>query len=200
MNRPTELHLLPDEMYPTERNISNDITETPSIINNMTQMADFVYKLYMKKVEALKMAMESMKTLYDKLPTENEQEKEENRPIRSDKKVKESFVVTTIQNEIDLTETEMEKREISNVEIGENIFPAEDSNSKENTTKTVESSEDVEMESEDTEKPHEKADEENSIEKSVSENVTKIPKVSEISDDVEMTSETKTDNSKEDEH
>lgn len=198
MNRPTELHLLPDEMYPTERNISNDITETPSIINNMTQMADFVYKLYMKKVEALKMAMESMKTLYDKLPTENEQEKEENRPIRSDKKVKESFVVTTIQNEIDLTETEMEKREISNVEIGENIFPAEDSNSKENTTKTVESSEDVEMESEDTEKPHEKADEENSIEKSVSENVTKIPKVSEISDDVEMTSETKTDNSKED--
>lgn len=59
MNRPTELHLLPDEVYPVQRDIYSEIADRPIVIRNMTQMADFVFKLYMKKVEAMKEAMVS---------------------------------------------------------------------------------------------------------------------------------------------
>lgn len=58
MERPTELHLLPDEMYPGERTIE-DSTPQATIIKNMSQMADFVFKFYMQKVETLKIAMVS---------------------------------------------------------------------------------------------------------------------------------------------
>lgn len=57
MNRPQELHLLPDETYPTDRLVCDEIKKEPMIMKNMTQMADFTYKLYMEKVESMKEAM-----------------------------------------------------------------------------------------------------------------------------------------------
>lgn len=57
MERPQDLHLLPDETYPTERLISEEIKTVPLVMKNMTQMADFTYKLYMQKLESMKEAM-----------------------------------------------------------------------------------------------------------------------------------------------
>lgn len=57
MERPSELHLLPNEMYPCERTIDDPLPDTIKLIKNMTEMADFVFKLYMSKVESLKEAM-----------------------------------------------------------------------------------------------------------------------------------------------
>lgn len=57
MNRPQDLYLLPDEAYPTDRLVSEEIKKEPLVIKNMTQMADFTFKLYMQKVETMKEAM-----------------------------------------------------------------------------------------------------------------------------------------------
>lgn len=57
MNRPQDLHLLPDETYPTDRLASEEIKSAPLVVKNMTQMADFTFKLYMQKVESMKEAM-----------------------------------------------------------------------------------------------------------------------------------------------
>lgn len=50
-----------------------------------------------------------MKALYDKLPTEDETPDEEETDSRGGK-VKKSFVVTTIQNEIDVDDGDLERR------------------------------------------------------------------------------------------
>lgn len=58
MDRPQELHLLPDETFPCQRNIDEDVAlERIKVVHNMTEMADFVFKLYMAKVEAIKETM-----------------------------------------------------------------------------------------------------------------------------------------------
>lgn len=93
MDRPQDLHLLPDETYPTERLISEEIKTTPLVMKNMTQMADFTFKLYMQKVESMKEAMvglyhltinvqpspnrfyqASFKDVYESIPTEGDAE------------------------------------------------------------------------------------------------------------------------------
>ena len=56
MSRPLELQLLPDEVYPGVRTVSDTIS-TKTVIKNMTHMADFVFKLYMNKVATMKEAM-----------------------------------------------------------------------------------------------------------------------------------------------
>lgn len=61
MNRPQELHLLPDESYPTDRLVSDEVKTDPLVMKNMTQMADFTFKLYMQKVESMKEAMVSVR-------------------------------------------------------------------------------------------------------------------------------------------
>lgn len=53
-----------------------------------------------------------MKALYDKLPTEEEQPDEEETKS-NEGKVKKSFVVTTIQNEIDMDHSDLERRDKS---------------------------------------------------------------------------------------
>lgn len=60
MNRPQELHLLPDETYPTDRLVAQEIKKEHLVMKNMTQMADFTFKLYMQKVESMKEAMVSV--------------------------------------------------------------------------------------------------------------------------------------------
>ena len=51
--RPNKLHLLPDEKYPTTRPLDEPIKEEPLVIEDMPQMANFVYKLYVKKIEEM---------------------------------------------------------------------------------------------------------------------------------------------------
>lgn len=63
MDRPQELHLLPDETFPCERTTDQDVSvlqDRTKIVHNMTEMADFVFKLYMSKVEAIKESMVSV--------------------------------------------------------------------------------------------------------------------------------------------
>lgn len=62
MDRPQELHLLPDETFPCERTTNENVAALKNrtkIVHNMTEMADFVFKMYMQKVEAIKETMVS---------------------------------------------------------------------------------------------------------------------------------------------
>ncbi|KAF2905333.1 hypothetical protein ILUMI_00835 [Ignelater luminosus] len=52
MARPTQLHLVLNEAYATKRYSTHSVT--PFIIQDMSQMANFVYSYYMEKVKALK--------------------------------------------------------------------------------------------------------------------------------------------------
>lgn len=55
LQRPTDLRLLPDETYRTERLSNQEEKDVPDamVINDMPQMVTFVYELYCKKVEAI---------------------------------------------------------------------------------------------------------------------------------------------------
>lgn len=54
LQRPTDLRLLPEETYRTERLSTKEPDEDAAmVINDMPQMATFVYDLYRKKVEAI---------------------------------------------------------------------------------------------------------------------------------------------------
>lgn len=61
MNRPLDLHLVPNETFPAERMNTADIQVKTKVIGGMQDMTKYTYELYMKKVQVLKEAMVSPK-------------------------------------------------------------------------------------------------------------------------------------------
>lgn len=114
LKRPLELQLLQTESFPTERLAEDEPEEQCSTIDNMSAMADFVYKIYMEKVNVMKEQMETLKTLYDKMPKEIEEEEKEDDAEDESTEVNEqpSQTETTnvIQNEIDIDVSELESK------------------------------------------------------------------------------------------
>lgn len=112
LKRPLQLQLLPTETFPTERKLSDDIDEAVSI-DNMTHMADFVYKMYLERVNEMKEKIESMKTLYETLPTENDDANDEqtNENGKGEPMEEEQFVPKGIENEINIDVSELERNE-----------------------------------------------------------------------------------------
>lgn len=110
LKRPTTLQLLPDEFYPNERKLSDNIEAEPLEIDNMTHMADYVYKLYMKRVTDMKENMETLKKMYGDLPKEDaEDEKMEEDTAKQPAEV-EVFVQKDIRNEVDIDVSELESK------------------------------------------------------------------------------------------
>lgn len=70
LERPTELKLVPTELYGScSRQMTDTVPEDAvETLQTMSGMADFVYKYYMKKVEDMKMQMEKMQDMYAKKP------------------------------------------------------------------------------------------------------------------------------------
>lgn len=102
LKRPTKLHLLPDEIFPSERKLTDKIENESKVVENMTEMADFVYKLYLKRINDMKENMDALKKLYDEqLPKEETDEQNENDKDTDEPMETESFVETAIQNEVD---------------------------------------------------------------------------------------------------
>lgn len=112
LKRPLQLQLLPTETFPTERKLSDDMEE-PTPIVNMTQMADFVYKMYLERVKEMKEKTDSMKALYETLPTENVEMKDEEADAKnkSEPMEQEVFVPKGIENELNIDVTELERKE-----------------------------------------------------------------------------------------
>lgn len=109
LKRPTKLHLLPEEIFPGTRKLSDDNkNESESkIIENMSEMADFAYKLYLSRINDMKENMESLKKLYEPPPTEKTTEEDENENDQENKTEPmetDTFVETPIQNEVDVVE------------------------------------------------------------------------------------------------
>lgn len=87
----------------------------------MTEMAEFVYKIYMQKIEALKESIETVQKMYEELPVEKEAEEamevdgestsqeteESSKKGESTKK----FVETPIKNLIDEQDLPEEEKE-----------------------------------------------------------------------------------------
>lgn len=70
LERPTELKLVPSEVYGAcERQVTDSVAEDQcETMQTMTGMADYVYKYYMKKVDEMKMKMGAMQDVYAKKP------------------------------------------------------------------------------------------------------------------------------------
>lgn len=64
--RPTKLHLVLNELYPTRRENKEKMNEQPMIVEDMTHMANFVYQYYMERVKVLKMHYEQSQSQWQK--------------------------------------------------------------------------------------------------------------------------------------
>lgn len=104
MKRPQDLQLFIDETYPTTRLITGRVTKAKTLtIADMPEMAQFVYKMYMKKIDVIKEEMEKMKEIYVQMPKEDEPQVDTSEKKKDDDKNKEPlpFMPIPIQNEID---------------------------------------------------------------------------------------------------
>lgn len=112
LKRPLQLQLLPTETFPIERKLTDNVEEVVSI-ENMTQMADFVYKMYLERVKEMKEKIETIKALYETLPTENEETTTEqaNGNDKSEPMETEEFTPKGIENEINIDVSELERKE-----------------------------------------------------------------------------------------
>ncbi|XP_065833502.1 RNA helicase aquarius-like [Oscarella lobularis] len=50
LQRPLQLHLAPDEMYPTQRESDVELTCQPFVVGDMSHMANYVHQLYYKRI------------------------------------------------------------------------------------------------------------------------------------------------------
>ncbi|XP_004519648.1 intron-binding protein aquarius [Ceratitis capitata] len=77
--RPQRLQLLTEETYPIDRLTNENVDEQRiCVVNNMTQMAEKVFEMYMKRMEELKdkLPAESDLQMYAHIPQEDEDENE----------------------------------------------------------------------------------------------------------------------------
>lgn len=56
MERPLKLHLAVDETYPSTRSVNQPPANPPMEVQDMPQMAQYVYDYYIQKVQAMKAA------------------------------------------------------------------------------------------------------------------------------------------------
>lgn len=118
LKKSTKLHLLTEEMFPCERKLTDSVENEPKVISDMSEMADFVHKLYLKRVNDMKENIDALKKLYEKLPAEEENESKdddaEEENAENQKKVvpmeTDEFVPKEIQNEVDVDVSELESK------------------------------------------------------------------------------------------
>ncbi|XP_021693013.1 intron-binding protein aquarius [Aedes aegypti] len=119
--RPLQLHLLKDETVPCSRKNSDAFEKKSYVVNDMTDMAQFVYNFYMKKVNVIRDEMEEMKKLYEQQQKElaAKQPKEDQAAAAAAKAATEKaqeqpkeFVPTPICNEVDMID-QMHQQAIS---------------------------------------------------------------------------------------
>lgn len=103
MNRPQKLMLIENENYSCERSLKGEFKGKVMTVSEMTEMAQYVYKMYMTKIEDMRSEYEKMKEIYEQIPKEEEQTNENTNKKAESKKTKESlpFVPIPIQNELD---------------------------------------------------------------------------------------------------
>lgn len=76
MQRPQNLRILPEDVYPTERLTKDEVDEKNiKSVANMSEMAEFVYNLYMSKMEQMKGTLpteEELRAMHKELPNEDD--------------------------------------------------------------------------------------------------------------------------------
>ncbi|XP_052836457.1 RNA helicase aquarius [Drosophila gunungcola] len=145
--RSLKLSLVPEDSYPTDRLANADLaSEAIKTVENMSEMAQFVYERYMAKMEELKGTLpteEELQAMRNQLPQEDEdnvaeeatEEPPEKRVAKevpvTKKKSSEAFKPTPILNEINVDEAEMDQSEPVDQEVTEEptqeSTPAEES-------------------------------------------------------------------------
>lgn len=53
-SRPTNLHIVMDEVYPSTRYANQKPRRAPVVVQDMTHMANFVYEFYIQRAKQLK--------------------------------------------------------------------------------------------------------------------------------------------------
>ena len=78
-SRPLQLHILPDERYPPQ--LMRAAAQTTMVMNDMTQMHQFVYDLYMKVAHLSQNQKKVDKTLVEPPPVDDSSELEPQKEI-----------------------------------------------------------------------------------------------------------------------
>jgi intron-binding protein aquarius len=76
MQRPLELHLLPNEAFPTARKVAEAANTPPFEVKQMSEMVEFVYHYYQQKIEQWKIEKPEIFEVAEKEPEVMEIEKE----------------------------------------------------------------------------------------------------------------------------
>lgn len=102
MKRPQKLQLVKDENQQSQRKIGDKIKSEVLTIEDMPEMAQFVYKIYMAKFEEMKVDFEQKKKeMFESLPKEVENVSDEKKEPTKKFDPKAPFVPIPISNEID---------------------------------------------------------------------------------------------------
>jgi intron-binding protein aquarius len=103
MNRPQKLELVKGETFESQRKIGSRIKKGDvHIVEDMPEMAQYVFKIYMSKFESMKVDFEQKrKEMLESLPKEEEPVEEEKKKETKKFDPKAPFVPIPINNEID---------------------------------------------------------------------------------------------------
>lgn len=88
--RPQKLQLVENEIYPTNRLTNEQTTDNVITMNNMSQMAQYVYSMYVDKLDTIK----------DKLPKESDTEMYADIPQEEDPKKIDQMEVEEPEDEL----------------------------------------------------------------------------------------------------
>jgi intron-binding protein aquarius len=108
MKRPQKLMLVEKETFDVQRKLNDSIKGKILTFNDATEMAQYVYKMYMTKIEGMRGEYEKMKELYEKQMAKEEEQTNQsltksktNNNSNKEKKENAPFVPIPINNEID---------------------------------------------------------------------------------------------------
>ncbi|XP_058466843.1 RNA helicase aquarius [Malaya genurostris] len=179
--RPLQLQLVSDETFPGQRKMDDDSDQNVVVMKDMTEMAQYVYKYYMEKVNVIREEMEKMKELYEhhqkeqaaKRAEEEETAKKLEEQQTIPQKAKE-FVPALICNEIDGVDDIPEKPKRGKKRAAQSVKKVEKEKEAEEEEETSEPESMVaqpteEMEQQSGEAPMEEADRETEKERDQSE-------------------------------
>lgn len=139
MERPLNLHLAVDESYPSQRPVDKTPDNPPMEVQDMPQMAQFVYDFYIEKVQAMKSAFYGAQKVWEKpgnvtssvpernVPehpggdrdTDDEEDEEETKPLKQSKALPaQKEVVPILDETIDEEQSEQRSSETMDTDEG----------------------------------------------------------------------------------
>jgi len=117
MSRPMNLFLAPNEKYPSQRPVGVLPSCKPLIMNDMPQMAQYVYNLYADRVQQMERLEKMKKPISNNKKQQDEENKKKN---NKDDKAKKSVESSLVPPGVDAVDVKKEQMIVNEIEMTEN--------------------------------------------------------------------------------